>query len=258
MIYNYKNTPIHYTDTGAGTVVVLLHGFLENLSMWKQIESVISNNHRVISMDLLGHGETGCLGYIHTMEDMAKAVNAVLVHLNVPQAILIGHSMGGYVSLAFADLFPEKVLGIGLVNSTSEADTEEKKLNRERAIKAVKHNQQAFVGMSVANLFAPENREKFQNEIFQIKKEALKTTIQGIIAALEGMKGRPSRTELFKSLDCKKMLVVGEKDPVMNAKNTSKLFENTDVKTLKLNGGHMSYIENLNELSYFIVHFIDF
>ena len=72
------------------------------------------------------------------------------------------------------------------------------------------------------------------------------------------MKVRPSRTQLFKSLDCKKMLVVGEKDPVMNAKNTLKLFENTQVKTLKLNGGHMSYIENLNELSYFIAHFIDF
>lgn len=258
MIYNYKNVAINYTDNGEGKTVVLLHGFLEDLTIWKEIALVISKTHRVIAIDLFGHGKTPCLGYIHTMEDMAKSINALLNHLNIKDAVIIGHSMGGYVSLAFSELFPAKVNGIGLVNSTSEPDSEEKKQNRDRAIKAVKHNQQTFVGMSVANLFAQENRERFLNEIFQIKKQALKTPVQGIIAALEGMKIRPSRTDFFKSLECKKMVVIGQHDPVMNPKSTRQLFENSDVEILELSGGHMSYIENLEDLSDFIVHFIDF
>jgi pimeloyl-ACP methyl ester carboxylesterase len=102
----FKNTSISYSDTGKGTPIVLLHGFLENQSMWDNYIAILQEK-RVITIDLLGHGETECLGYVHTMEDNADAVHSVLLELGIRKSILVGHSMGGYVALAFAD--PEYV-----------------------------------------------------------------------------------------------------------------------------------------------------
>lgn len=123
----YKNININYTDTGKGTAIVLLHGFLENQTMWNSFLPELTKKYRVITVDQLGHGETGCLGYIHTMEDMADAVHAVLQELRIRKVILVGHSMGGYVSLAFAELYPDMVKGIVLQNSSSRRITTRRK-----------------------------------------------------------------------------------------------------------------------------------
>ena len=104
---HFKNTKISYTEQGKGNAVILLHGFLENSTMWKYLVPVLTQKNRVICIDLLGHGQTDCLGYIHSMEDMADAVHHVISELKIRKAILVGHSMGGYVALAFAALYPE-------------------------------------------------------------------------------------------------------------------------------------------------------
>ncbi|HLA56688.1 MAG TPA: alpha/beta fold hydrolase, partial [Flavobacterium sp.] len=146
---HYKNISINYSDTGKGTAVVLLHGFLENAKMWDDFVPELSKKYRVITIDLLGHGQTDSLGYVHSMEDNADAVHAVLSELRVRKAIFAGHSMGGYVALAYAELYPEFMKGLALVNSTSKADSAERKENRDRAIKAVKQNYTNFVRLSV-------------------------------------------------------------------------------------------------------------
>jgi pimeloyl-ACP methyl ester carboxylesterase len=102
----YKNTAVSYSDIGKGSTVVLLHGFLENKTMWKDLVPNLSKKNRVLSIDLLGHGETESLGYVHSMEENAEIVKAVLSHLKIRKAVIIGHSMGGYVALAFAEMFP--------------------------------------------------------------------------------------------------------------------------------------------------------
>jgi pimeloyl-ACP methyl ester carboxylesterase len=183
MILQYKGITIFYTDKGHGKTIVLLHGFLENSSMWTPFISELTKKNRVVCIDLLGHGKTGCLGYIHTMELMAVAVKAVLNHLKINQSILIGHSMGGYVALAFAKNYKNNILGLCLMNSTTKADSVERKKNRDRAIIAVKYNYKSFVRIAVVNLFRPKNRKLFSKQIKPIKQEALKTPVQGIIAA---------------------------------------------------------------------------
>ncbi len=132
MNLQYKHINIHYTDKGKGTAIVLLHGFLENSTMWKPFISRLSKKNRVITIDLLGHGKTECLGYVHTMEDMAEAVKAVLSKLRLRRVVVIGHSMGGYVALAFVEKYSNNVKGLCLMNSTATADSEEKKINRDR------------------------------------------------------------------------------------------------------------------------------
>lgn len=244
----YKNTTLHYTDTGKGTTVVFLHGYLENLNMWSNFTTPLSKKYRTISIDLLGHGQTGCLGYVHTMEDMADAVHAVLYQLRIRKAILVGHSMGGYVALAFTELYPEFVKGIALLNSTALADSEERKLNRDRAILAVKKDFSMFIRMSIANLFSEDNRERLESEIESVKLEALQTPLQGIVAALEGMKMRKNREVLWHITTFPKLLILGKKDPVLNYEETVIQIENTTVELVTFEDGHMSTIENKNEL----------
>ncbi|MBP2283873.1 pimeloyl-ACP methyl ester carboxylesterase [Flavobacterium sp. CG_23.5] len=244
----FKNTQISYSDTGKGTAIVLLHGFLENQSMWDNYIAEFSKKNRVITIDLLGHGESECLGYVHSMEDHADAVHAVLADLRIRKAIFVGHSMGGYVALAFAELYPKNIKGLVLLNSTAKSDSEERKINRDRAIKAVKQSFINFVSLSIANLFSEDNRERLIAEIEDVKNKALKTPLQGIVASLEGMKIRQDREVLLHLTTYPKILILGEKDPVLPYEETKEQIENTKVELVTFPDGHMSQIENKEEL----------
>lgn len=248
MTLAYKGIEINYNITGKGAPLVLLHGFLENLKMWDEIIEDISKNYTCITIDLLGHGNTDCIGYIHRMEDMAYAVKAVLDISTNTKPIFIGHSMGGYVSLAYLNLFPDEVSGLILLNSTSFPDSEERKINRSRAISIVKKNPNAYTSMAIANLFAEKNRETHKNEIEKIKNEASRTPLQGIIAALEGMKIRKDHTETLLKFKGDKIIFTGEKDPVLSYQQSVNESKLCNTNLIVLNGGHMSHIENKEDI----------
>lgn len=256
MQIEYKGTPIYFSEEGSGNAVVLLHGFLENKSMWDTIVPQLSKRNRVITIDLLGHGETGCLGYVHSMELMAEAVEAVLQHLKIRRSIFVGHSMGGYVALAFAEKLPDNIKGLVLLNSTTRADSKERKINRDRAIEAVKHNHKSFVRMAISNLFRPKNRTVFAEEIKQVKKEALNTPLQGIIAALEGMKIRNDREALLHFSPYQKLMIIGKKDPVISYEESLDQANTAQIEKRILPDGHMSHIENQEEVIESLVSFI--
>ena len=257
MILDYKNSGVYYKDIGEGPAVVLLHGFLETSAMWKDFIPELSRNNRVICVDLLGHGKTDCIGYVHTMEAMADAVLAVLNHLKIDSAKFIGHSMGGYVALALAKKQWQLFNGLCLMNSTFEPDNEERKLMRTRAIKMAHTNYESLIRMSFVNLFAPESKSKFKKEFDEALELALQTSVQGYIAAQEGMKLRSNRFDVFKNLSGKKLIIVGNKDSLIDGKKIEEQIKNTSIKFEELSEGHMSHIENKSELSYFIKHFIE-
>lgn len=245
---HYKNSKIAYSDQGKGTAIVLLHGFYENKEMWNAFVPEFSKKHRVICIDLLGHGSTECIGYVHSMEDQADMVYTVLHELKLKKAILVGHSMGGYVALAFAELYPDFMKGLVLLNSTSRADSDERKANRDRAIIAVKKNYVACIRMSVANLFSEKNRDILLDEIEYVKLEALKTPLQGIVACQEGMKIRKDREVILHFAPYPILLILGKEDPVLNYDETVTQIEETKVQLHTFPDGHMSHIENEEEL----------
>ncbi len=252
----YKNIKVDYTDSGKGTVIVLLHGFLENQQMWRDMIPELVKKYRVITIDLLGHGQTECLGYVHEMEDQADMIHDLLSSLRIRKAVFIGHSMGGYIALAFAELYPDFMKGLVLMNSTSLADSDERKTNRDRAIKAVKKDYATFVRLSIANLFSEDNRSRLVDAIEKVKLEALKTPLQGIVAALEGMKIRKDREKLLHFGPYPKLLILGKKDAVLNYDENRNQIENTNVELVTFEDGHMSHIENKTEILDVIVAFL--
>ncbi len=224
--------------------------------MWKDYVSFFSDQYRIITIDLLGHGESDCLGYIHEMEENANIVQEILMHLKIEKTTIIGHSMGGYVGLAFAELYPAAIKKLVLLNSTAREDSPEKKLNRTRAIKAVKQNYIGFVSLAIANLFSENNRARFAKEIEKAKTIALKTPLQGIIASLEGMKVRKDREALLQKNLFPVLLVLGKKDPVLNYDDTVTQVEDTTVELVTFEDGHMSSIENKEELKIVLSRFL--
>ncbi|WP_299366875.1 alpha/beta fold hydrolase [Winogradskyella sp.] len=257
MILDYKNSNIHYMVDGKGPALVLLHGFLETVAMWQEFIPEWSKDHQVICIDLLGHGKTDSIGYVHTMEDMAEAVLFVLNHLSIRRAKFIGHSMGGYIALALAEQQLQLFEGLCLMNSTFEADDDERKLLRARAVTVAKTNYENLVRISFANLFASESRERFKKDFENALQIALQTSLQGYIAAQKGMALRPNRLEVFKNIKGEALIITGKKDALVNSKQISQQIKNTAIIHKVLSEGHMSHIENKSDLSYLLNHFIE-
>ena len=251
----YKNSKIAYSDIGKGGAIVLLHGFLENAMMWSMVTKELSKKNRVICIDLLGHGKSDCIGYVHSMNDMAEAVKEVLNFLRLRKFYIVGHSMGGYVSLAFAEKYLVNIKGLCLLNSSAQADSQERKKLRIRVSEMAKTNYNNLVKMSISNLFAAETSEVFSLEIDAIKEEALKTPVQGYIAATKGMQLRGNKEAILKTID-KRIIIAGENDPVINFKSIIKEAKRTDTPLIKLSGGHMSHIEDRDELIVSLKKFI--
>ncbi len=256
MMLHYRNTPIFYTAKGIGNPLVLLHGFLESSKIWDPFLEELSKTRQVVCIDLPGHGLTGNFDDVHTMEFMAETVHHVLLHLNIEQASFVGHSMGGYVSLAFYEKFPTMSKSLVLLNSTPEADSEEKKKNRERSISLIKRNKKAFVSMAISNLLTEENNLKFAEEVEIIKNEALMFSENGIIAALNGMKIRTDKQRVLNNINKSKTIIAGEQDPIMDYQRIRQVAVNCKTEFIRFQGGHLSFIENKKDLTKFM-YFID-
>jgi pimeloyl-ACP methyl ester carboxylesterase len=258
MVLNYKKAAVFYTDTATsnGTTIVLLHGFLENASMWNEISSELSKRNRIVTIDLLGHGRSDCLGYLHSMELFSETVEAVLKQLRIRKCIVIGHSLGGYVALAFAERNPQKIKGLCLLNATSNEDDQERKQLRTRANMMIQNNFTTMVRMSFTNLFSEVSRVNYADEIKNGLDEALKTPIQGYIAGQEGMKLRPNRNHVLAKNDFKKMIITGRKDPVLEIQKSIEEAEKTNSKLIIFPDGHMSHIENFAKLIVVLKNFI--
>lgn len=241
----FKNSTVFFTVEGSGPTLVLLHGFLEDSSIFSSMAEQLSDRFRVVSIDLPGHGQSGTLGYVHTMEDMAGAVKAVLDELHVEQCVMVGHSMGGYVSLAFAEHHPAMLSGMGLFHSTATADSEAKKTDRQRAIDLVMRNAHSFIAAAVPGLFAEASKYRLKDGIAQLTARVQTFPSQGIVANLRGMMQRSDRTAVLQALDIPTLFIHGTEDPVISSEviraQAARVKQGTYVE---LEGvGHMGYLE---------------
>lgn len=243
MVIEFNGIPINVEDQGSGEPLVLLHGFLENNTIWDRFVPLLKDKYRVIRPDLFGHGKTPSAQEVYSMRDFADSIAAVLDALHIKTATFIGHSMGGYVTLAFLENYPHRIDALMLLNSTSKPDSEDRVKERNRAIKIVKKRKKDYVRSSISNLFAESSRVKYKDVLEHHVTMAAAQESQAIIASLKGMRGRKERTETLKAFTGKKSIVTGEKDPIIPLAEISEVAEYTHSNIYVLPDGHMSYIE---------------
>ena len=241
---NFKNASIYYEKRGKGPSIVFLHGFMENRSMWNAFVDIFSKNHTVVAIDLPGHGKSDDIAYVHTMEEMAEVVRKIVEKESIRRHYLVGHSMGGYVSMAYAEKFPDAIKGLVMFHSTAAADSEQKKKDRERAIKVVKHNKDLFINEAIPNLFNTKYRP-YKREIAVCKRIAKKMSEKSIVAALEGMKIRLDREVVLKFAPYKVLYIIGKEDNVLPYKSLIHQAQIPELGSYVLleNCGHMGHIE---------------
>ncbi|MDN3595741.1 alpha/beta fold hydrolase [Zunongwangia endophytica] len=252
MKIQHKITQIKFNSKGKGNPLVLLHGFLEDNKIWRIYQEILSKSRQVITIDLLGHGESGSIGEVHSMEEMCDAVIAVLDYLEIEKASFGGHSMGGYVIMEILKKYPEKITNISLINSSPAEDTPEKKENRDRVANLAKKNKEAFVSMAISNLLTSDNNKKFKPEIELLKTEAQKMSSENIVAATIGMKERQDSIKAFKQFQGDKFIILGMQDPVLDIDKTIEIATSTNANLIEFPDGHLSFIENKDQLLHFL------
>ena len=256
----FNGIPIRYEDSGEGFPVVMLHGYLESLNIWDDFACKLSEKYRVITIDIPGHGESGVIGEVHSMDKMAEMLNKVLDELGIKKCVLIGHSMGGYVTLAFLEHHPEKLAGFSLFHSKPQADSEEAANNRERQIHLIDEGKkEAVYNSGVPVRFADDNLQSLSDEVAYAKKMAFDMPDEGVKALLRGMKERPDREKLLEKTNLPFLFILGKKDnliPYPDILDDTALPANTQIEVLE-NSGHMGFIEEPKESLQIISNFVD-
>ena len=252
-----NNHSVNYSVLGSGPALVLLHGFLESMAIWDDFANALSKTNKVITIDLPGFGKTEVFSDNHSMEMMADTVEAVLETENIKHCLLAGHSMGGYVSLAFAKKYGHRLKGLVLFHSHAAADDEQGKINRDRTIEIVMKNHKDFIAGFIPLLFAEQNIEKFSEKIETLKAISLKTSAQGVMAALAGMRDREDHTALLSQLEIPVLFIAGKQDsriPIEKILPQIALPKHSEALILD-NVGHMGFVEARKQTLRTLAHF---
>jgi pimeloyl-ACP methyl ester carboxylesterase len=240
-----KKNLLHYRISGQGPIIVLLHGFLESGEVWKSFARRLSESYRVITIDLPGHGLSENYGPVNSMDMMAEGVYTILKMIGISKCLMAGHSMGGYVTLAFAEKYPRMLKGFVLFHSQAAADSTETRTARERTIALVQKDHQGFIRNFIPDLFDAANVKKFDKEIEKLKDLAQKTSKEGILAVLEGMKSRPDRRHVLLQAKVPVLFIIGKNDsriPMEVIVPQTLLPEHSEILLLD-HVGHMGFIE---------------
>jgi len=255
---SFRNTPIHYRTTGKGSWVVLLHGFLESIEIWDGFATQLEKDFSVLMVDLPGHGRSGVVNEIHSMELMSECVKAVIDHLGISKFAICGHSMGGYVSLKIATMHPELVKGVVLFHSHAAPDDESAKENRLWTINIVKLNRTSFIHQFIPDLFADESKERLAAEIEILSNRAASTSGKSVVAALYGMLEREGSLDFLMSTEIPLLFVIGKNDsrmPYQKLLAQAMLPAHAEILLLD-NVAHMGFLEAPEKIFPVIAHFM--
>lgn len=245
---------------GEGKPILLLHGFCEDSRVWDVIVPPLSKNNKVITIDIPGFGKSSLVNDEEiTLEDMATLIKEEVLQEGIDRCTMIGHSMGGYLTLAFAEKYPEFVNGFGLFHSTAYADTDFKKENRIKHIDFVKRNGiEPFVKTLIPSLFSAKHNytQQVENSL-QMAKEC---SVSGVTNALQAMSKRPERLDVLNSSKVPVLLIAGKDDvliPVEKLAYQASLPNRCQFEILQ-KSGHMGMVEEPEKSVAILNEFIDF
>lgn len=254
------DTALHVCDSEKGDkTVVLLHGYLENMLVWEEFIPLLYKSVRVVTLDVPGHGISEVKGEVHTMEWLADTVAAAIRGLGVERAFVVGHSMGGYIASALCERHPEVVEGVVLLHSTPNADSDEKRKNRDREIALVRSGKKELLARTAPEAgFAECNRKRLQPAIDDLAEMVHLTEDEGIVALLAGMRDRADRNEVLRSSSIPQLFVFGRKDGYISVEVGERLAaEHPQAEVVWMaESGHMSFIEEPQRCAEALLDFV--
>jgi 3-oxoadipate enol-lactonase len=234
------NSSIAYLRRGYGNPLILLHGYPLDHRIWDPIIPLLENDFELIIPDLRGFGESKAIDTNYSISEMAEDVAQLVEKIGFPKALIAGHSMGGYVSLAFARLFPDRLLGLGLISSQAIADTPEKKESRYLSLKQLQESGRKSIANSMVGKLTSDSM--LQNQMYDI---IMSQSEAGIMSAIKALAERSDQTSIVGTLDVPLLVVHGDSDeliPFERAVEVSKVAENSNLVVIA-KAGHMPMLE---------------
>lgn len=232
---------------GNGPPLLIMHSYWGNLCLFDQLTASLSLNNTVIRIDLPGHGKSGIPPPEYTFDNFVPILSELLIRLNVSEKIsIIGHSMGGYVAMAFAAAYPQKTAVLILMHSPlRSADDHSIKLrNREKNL-LLRGKMELMLQLTVTSNFASENSRKMRKEIALLFQTADQVTLEGALSTIYALNHRSSYFEVLQSAEYPVLIIIGKYDKVYRADeqidDASKI---PGASVLVLNhSGHMGFME---------------
>ncbi len=256
----YENAAINYTLYGSGKAVVLIHGFGEDSSIWDAQVKFLQNDFLLIVPDLPGSGKSDLLEKEHVqILDYAEIIKAILEQEKIAVCSMLGHSMGGYVTVAFTEKYADRLNAFGLIHSSAYADDEAKIELRKKAVAFIQQNgSMAFLKTAIPNLFY--NVEKSKNNIEVLIERGNNFSPEALIQYYEAMIGRPDRTNVLKTFSKPILFIIGAYDKAVSFTHSlqqTHLPSNAYIHILR-SSGHMGMYEETNKLNETLAGFLQY
>ena len=248
-----------YTEAGSGPPIVLIHGYPFNRSLWTEQAEALRSKYRVVTPDLRGFGESDSSAGPATMTRMAEDVATLMDELGIDQAVIGGLSMGGYVALAFARMFPARLKALVLADTRAQADTEEGKQTRfQQAEKATSEGMAGIADAMLPKLLTPETVSKRPELVKRVRDMMLKTKPEGAAGALLGMAERDDQTEFISSILVPTLILVGREDAITPVADSEKMQSRIEGSRLVVieNAGHVSNLEQTEQFNDALLGFL--
>lgn len=241
-----QNNRVVYHRYGQGLPVVLVHGFGEDHRVFEQQVNYLKNSYLVLTPDLPGSGASELPPSEVSMEMLAETLEDIRKAEQLDKFVLIGHSMGGYITMAYAEKYPQRLLGYGLFHSTSAADDDEKKKTRQKAIEFIRtHGSAKFLAEAIPKLFSEESRSSQPQLIEEMISRYSDFDPGALIAYYEAMMKRPDRSEFLKKARVPVLFIAGQFDETIPLENMLKLVSLPEFSYIHIcnHSGHMGMLE---------------
>lgn len=252
----HNNTKLNYFTCGDGAPLLLMHGFAEDHTIWKNQIEFLSRNFSIIVPDLFGTGNSDFLEVDDIqISDYAKGIKSIIANEKIDKFSMMGHSMGGYITLAYLELFPDDLVSAGLIHSTAFADDDLKLSFRKKAISFIKHyGSGAFVKTSIPGLFS--DPEKHQSKIQEMIENAGKTNPEVLIQYYQAIMNRKDSCAILTDTSIPILFISGKNDNVLPVKQNLQQCHLPDISSIFIlkNSGHMGIIEEADSVNK-ILHF---
>ena len=249
-----------YLDTGTGFPLVLVHGFPADHRLWAHQIRQLQEQYRLICPDLPGTGSSP-LAEPLKIADMARFILAILDQENIASCIVIGHSMGGYATLALAEQQPERLAGWGLFHSSAYADDETRKIGRKRSIEMMKtYGQEGFLRQMLPTLFSAAFRKAHRTAVESLIQERVAAGIDALIPYYHAMWERPDRTQVLRDARVPVLFVIGKEDVAAPMDRVLEQVHLPPVSTVHLlaDTGHLGMLEKPDTATQILAQFSAF